>query len=53
MEMCKVFNKFYTINKVLDGNESTTNAKIALVAALKDTLAASFKLLCIETLKEM
>ena len=53
MEMCKVFNKFYTINKVLDGNESTTNAKIALVAALKDTLAAGFKLLCIETLKEM
>ena len=53
MEMCKVFNKFYTTSKVLDGNESTTNAKIALVVALKDTLAAGFNLLCIETLKEM
>ena len=53
MEMCKVFNKFYTTSKVLDGNESTTNAKISLVKALKETLAKGFNLLCIETLKEM
>ena len=53
MEMCKMFNKFYTTTKVLDGNETSTKAKIYLIRALKDTLAAGFKLLCIETLQEM
>lgn len=53
MELCKMFNKFYTTSKVLDGNESTTKAKINLVKMLKDTLSVGFKLICIETLKEM
>ena len=53
MEMCKMFNKFYTTTKVLDGNDATTKAKIALITALRDTLAVGFNLLCIETLQEM
>lgn len=53
MDMCKMFNKFYTTSKVLDGNDSTTKAKISLVKALRDTLSCGFNLICIETLKEM
>ena len=53
MEMCKMFNKFYTTTKVIDGNPEKTKAKINLVKALKETLAVGFKLLCIDTLKEM
>ena len=53
MELCKMFNKFYTTSKVLDGNDQTTKAKINLVKVLKDTLAVGFKLLCIDTLQEM
>lgn len=53
MEMCKTFNKFYTTSKVLDGNDSTTKAKINLVKALRDTLKFGFNLICIETLQEM
>lgn len=53
MDLCKMFNKFYTTSKVLDGNDATTKAKINLVKALKETLAVGFKLLCVDTLKEM
>ena len=53
MELCKMFNKFYTTSKVLDGVDSTTKAKVNLVKALRETLAVGFKLLCIDTLKEM
>ena len=53
MELCKLFNKFYTTTKVLDGNDATTKAKINIVKALRDTLKAGFNLLCIETLQEM
>ena len=53
MELCKLFNKFYTTTKVLDGNESTTKAKIELVKVLRDTLKVGFNLICIETLQEM
>lgn len=53
MELCKMFNKFYTTTKVLDGNEQTTKAKINVVKMLKDTLSAGFNLICIDTLKEM
>ncbi len=53
MELCKMFNKFYTTSKVLDGNPETTKAKINLVKALRDTLAVGFKLICIDTLVEM
>lgn len=53
MELCKMFNKFYTTTKVLDGNNATTKAKINLVKVLKDTLAEAFRLLCIDTLEEM
>lgn len=53
MDMCKAFNKFYTTNKVLDGNANTTSAKIQLVRALRDTLKVGFNLICIDTLEEM
>lgn len=53
MDLCKMFNKFYTTSKVLDGNDETTKAKVNLVKALKDTLSVGFNLLCIDTLKEM
>lgn len=53
MELCKMFNKFYTTTKVLDGVEETTKAKTNLVKALRDTLAVGFNLLCIDTLQEM
>ena len=53
MDLCKMFNKFYTTTKVLDGNENTTKAKIQLVKALKETLSVGFNLICVDTLKEM
>ena len=53
MDLCKMFNKFYTTSKVLDGVDATTKAKVNLVKALKDTLAVGFNLLCIDTLREM
>jgi len=53
MDMCKMFNKFYTTTKVLDGKAETTQAKINLVKALKETLSVGFKILCIDTLREM
>lgn len=53
MEMCKMFNKFYTNCKVLDGNDCSTKAKINLVKALRDTLSVGFYICCIDTLKEM
>ena len=53
MEMCKTFNHFYTTTKVLDGVDTTTNAKIKLVESLKACLNVAFKIICIDTLKEM
>ncbi len=53
MELCKLFNKFYTTSKVLDGVDSTTKAKINLVKVLKDTLSVGFNLICVDTLVEM
>ena len=53
MEMCKTFNHFYTTTKVLDGVDTTTNAKIKLVESLKACLNVGFKIICIDTLKEM
>lgn len=53
MEMCKMFNKFYTTSKVLDGTDSTTKAKVELVKVLRDTLAVGFNLICMDTLREM
>lgn len=53
MELCKLFNKFYTTTKVLDGNDKTTKAKVKLIKVLKDTLKIGFNLICIDTLEEM
>ena len=53
MDLCSLFNKFYVNTRVLDGNDSTTQAKVNLVRALRDTLDAGFNLICIDSLKEM
>ncbi len=53
MDMCKSFNKFYTADKILDGNPTTTQAKLNLVSALHECLKTGFHLLCIDTLQEM
>ena len=53
MDLCKMFNKFYTTTKVLDGCDTTTKAKIELVKALKETLELGLNLICIDTLVEM
>ena len=53
MDLCKMFNKFYTTTKVLDGCNETTKAKINLVKALKNTLALGLNLICVDSLREM
>ena len=53
MDLCKAFNKFYTSNKILDGNNATTKAKIEIAKAIRDTLMIGFNLICIDTLQEM
>ncbi len=53
MDMCKAFNKMYTVCKILDGNPETTKAKVNLVKALRDTLKVGFNIMCIDTIKEM
>lgn len=53
MDMCKAFNKLYTTTKVLDGNSSSTKAKVQMIKALRDTLKLAFNLVCIGTLQEM
>lgn len=53
MDLCKIFNKMYTNCKILDGNDSSTLAKINLVKALVEILQLGFKLICIDTIEEM
>ena len=53
MDMCKTFNKYYNSTKILEGENTQINAKIALVKALKNCLAVGFNLICIDTLEEM
>lgn len=53
MDLCKMFNKMYGTTKILDGDDSSTKAKINLVKALADTLKLGFNLVCIDTLEEM
>ena len=53
MDICKLFNKFYTSSKVIDGNSATTNAKIELVRATQKILEVGFRIICIDTLEEM
>ena len=53
MEMCKTLNKFYSVCKILDDNYAQVNAKLKLIRLVKDSLSEAFKLLCIDTMKEM
>jgi len=53
MEICKLLNKFYTTTKVLDGTNEQIKAKLELLMVVKIALQTTFKLMCIDTLKEM
>jgi len=53
MEMCKTVNKYYTVCKILDENLPQVKSKLALLNLVKDVLAKSFKLICLETMEEM
>lgn len=53
MDLCKSFNKFYSVSKILDGNDSTTIAKLQLMKTLKRCLEIGFHLICLDTLQEM
>ena len=53
MDLSKGLNKFYTVHKVLDGNDATTQAKINLIKAILVTLKLGLNLMCIEPLEEM
>ncbi|MGD9901258.1 MAG: arginine--tRNA ligase [Spirochaetales bacterium] len=53
MDLCKAINKFYTTQKVIDGNPNTTQAKMDLLQAVLTTLKFALNLICIDTLEEM
>lgn len=53
MEICKLLNKFYTITKVLEGEPAQIKAKLELLNTIKLALEATFRIMCIDTLKEM
>ncbi|MBQ3493889.1 MAG: arginine--tRNA ligase [Clostridia bacterium] len=54
IELCQNFNKFYNEVKVIDENNLLkTNALLALVEAVKQTLAYVMPLVCIDIVEEM
>lgn len=54
IELCQNFNKFYNEVKVIDENNLLkTNALLALVDAVKQTLAYVMPLVCIDIVEEM
>ena len=53
MEICKTLNKYYTVCKILDDNLSQVKAKLELLNLVKQTLAHTFNIICIETIEEM
>jgi len=53
MDICKTLNKFYSVCKVIDGTTLQINAKVKLIAKVKESLDILFNLLCIDTIQEM
>lgn len=53
LDLCKLFNKFYTQERVVTENEEETNAKLYLLQNIKKLLTKLFRLICIETIEEM
>lgn len=53
LDLCKLFNKFYTAEKVISDNQKDMQAKLYLLNILKTTLKNLFSLICIEPIEEM
>ncbi len=53
LDICKIFNKFYTQERVVTDDEKSTKAKIFLLLNIKKILANVFHLICIDTIEEM
>ena len=52
-EICKLFNKFYTSEKVVTDDLESTKAKVFMIKNLKEILTHLFGLICIDTVEEM
>ncbi len=53
MDICKTLNKFYATTKVLEGTQNQVKAKVEMLKVVKKTLTSLFRIMCIDTLKEM
>ena len=53
LELCKTFNKFYTVERIVTENLEETKAKIYLLKDIKKVLDKLFYLICIDTVDEM
>ena len=53
LDICKMFNKFYTQERVVTEDENSTNAKLFLLLNIKKILTKLFSLICIDTIEEM
>ena len=53
LDICKLFNKFYTQERVVTENEKSTQAKLFLLLNIRKILTSLFHLICIDTIEEM
>lgn len=53
LDICKLFNKFYTQERVVTDDEKSTQAKLFLITNIKKILTKLFHLICIDTIEEM
>lgn len=53
LDICKLFNKFYTQERVVTYDEQSTQAKLFLLVNIKKILTKLFHLMCIDTIEEM
>ena len=53
LDICKMFNKFYTQERVVTDDEKSTEAKLFLLENIKKILSHLFHLICIDTIEEM
>ena len=53
LDLCKLFNKFYSTQKVISDDMQDMHAKIYLLNIIKTTLKNLFKLICVDAIEEM
>lgn len=53
MDMCKLFSKFYTTEKVMTDDVTSTKSKLFLLVCIKKILEKLFHLICIDVVDEM